>query len=328
MSADTERSDAPGAISPRGGYILAIASSAASGLSIAIGKWNLEAISPLLMNGIIFSIASVVMAAGLLPFRGMSSVLHLGRRGWFWLLMFSVSSWLAIWAYWAGIKRMDPSLAAFLNRSEVLVAIVLGMLFLKERFTRLEAVGALLSIGGIILMRITLRGEYSTGFWLVLLGSLLFGITEFISKIAVRHVDPVVLTWIRNVFLAVLYWVVVLAGGVSFDGLAKVWPGVLVLGITGPLLARTLYLMALRKLDLSKAAVIGQSQPVYVMLIALLLLGQFPSFREIIGGIFVISGCLLLIVSRRRHKVKATQKALPDRGDTGSLPRLPENSDQ
>jgi drug/metabolite transporter (DMT)-like permease len=286
--------------SEKGGYTLAVTSSMASGLSTVIGKWNLAAISPLLMNSIIFSVASVVMTV-MLPFKGVRKTFSVTKKGWFWLMMFSVGSWLAVWLYWAGIQRMDPSLAAFLNRSEVPVAILLGMIFLKERFTKLEILGAILSIAGIVIMRLTLRMEYSAGFWLVLAGSLLFGITEFVSKIAVKHVDPASLTYIRNTFLAIFYWIAVLAGGINFDGLDRVWLGVLALGITGPLIARMLYLSALRKLDLSRVAVISQSQPIYVILISLLVLGQLPTFREITGGIFLTSGCLLMVVSRNNR---------------------------
>lgn len=287
--------------SEKSGYTLAVTSSMASGLSTVIGKWNLAAISPLLMNSIIFSVASVVLTVMLLPFRGMRKTFSLTKKGWFWLIMFSVGSWLAVWLYWAGVQRMDPSLAAFLSRSEVLVAILLGMIFLNERFSRLEILGAVLSIVGIIIMRLTLRMEYSAGFWLVLAGSLLFGITEFVSKIAVKHVDPASLTYIRNMFLAVFYWIAVLAGGISFDGLDRVWLGVLALGITGPILGRMMYLSALQRLDLSKVAVISQTQPIFVILISFLILGQLPTFREIIGGIFLTSGCLLMVVSRYRR---------------------------
>jgi uncharacterized membrane protein len=277
------------------GFALAVVSSIGSGLATVVGKWNLQAISPLLMNSLIFSVATVLLSGALLPIKGIKQVFTLTRRGWFWLGLFSGSSWLAVWAYWAGIQRMDPSLAAFLNRTEVLIAIFLGIIFLKERFSRAETLGALLSIAGIVTMRVTLRVEYSSGFWLVLLGSLFFGVTEFISKIAVRHVEPIVLTYIRNMFLAAAYWIVFLAGGYGYEGLSEVWPGVLALGFLGPILSRMMYLLALKRLELSKVAVISQSQPVFVIVIALLALGQLPTFRETIGGIFLTLGCLIMI---------------------------------
>jgi len=285
----------------RVGYWTAVASTAGSATGTVIGKWNLDSISPLLMNALIFTVPTVFLTAWLLPAGRWRRALAISRRGWLWLGLFTLSSWVALLAFWAGVQKMDPTLAAFLNRSEMLVAILLSMVFLKERFNRIELAGALLSIVGIIIMRMTLRVEYSTGFWLVLTGSLFFGITEFVSKIAVRYVDPTVLTYIRGAFLALGYWLVFGVRGDDFKGLNNVWIGVIALGLVGPLFARILYLRALARLDLSKVAVISQGQPVVVIIIALLALGQLPTMREVYGGIFLIAGCLVMILGRKKR---------------------------
>jgi len=264
-----------------------------------MGKWNLEWISPVLMNAMIFSVATILLSLWLVPSGRVRQVRFISHRGWFWLGMFSVSSWLAVMFYWAGVQRMDPTLAAFLNRSEVLIAIVLGMIFLHERFNRIETIGGLISIVGIIVMRITLRVDYSLGFWLVLVGALFFGATEFLSKIAVRHVEPVILTYVRNAFLAGSYWLAFWILGYNFAGLEHVWVGVIVLGFLGPILSRILYAMALERMELSKVAVISQTQPIWVIIIAATALGQLPSVREVVGGLFLVGGTLLMIVGRR-----------------------------
>ena len=253
------------------------------------------------MNSLIFSIATVVLTVTLLPARGFRQVFVHSRRGWFWLSLFAISSWLAIWAFWAGVKKMDPSLAAFLNRTEALIAVFMGIAFLKERFNRFETLGVVLSITGIVIMRLTLRVEYTEGFWLVLLGSIFFGITEFVSKIAVKYIHPIILAYLRNMLMAATYWIVVLAGKFSFSGLGEVWIGVLALGVVGPILSRMMYLLALKRMELSKVAVISQTQPVFVILIAFFALHQLPTFRELIGGVLIMSGCLLMIVSRQAH---------------------------
>jgi len=298
LNNQTDSTSQPTENSASSGYALAVGSAFASGLAIVVGKWNLEHISPLLMNSLIFLIATVFLSVTLLPARGIKNVFKLSARGWFWLLMFVISSLLAIWGFWAGVQRMDPSLAALLNRAEVMVAIVLGMIFLKERFTKVETLGVLLSIAGIIVMRLTLRVEYTSGFWLVLGGSVFFGITEFVSKIAVRYVEPLILGYIRNMMLALLYLIAFAAVGQGFDGLSSVWLGVLALAFIGPIAARLMYLIALNKLELTRVAVISQSQPVFVILIALLALGQLPTFREITGGVLLTLGCVIMIVSR------------------------------
>lgn len=287
------------------GYALALTSSLFAGATTVTGKWNLEAISPMLMASLIFSIATVVMTVVYLPFKRWRTVFSLSRRAWFWLGMFSLSSWLAVWIFWEGVQRIDPSLAAFLNRAEVLVAIFLGMVFLGDRFNRIESLGAALSIAGIVIMHFTLRVEYTAGFWLVLLGSLFFGITEFVSKMAVRYAEPIILAYLRNMFMAVVYWMFLFAYGGSFDGLGKVWPGVVAVGLFGPIFSRTAYLMALRRMELSKVAVISQTQPVFVILIALSVLGQLPTAKEILGGVFLSVGCLVMVTARARKGLPA-----------------------
>ncbi len=252
------------------------------------------------MNSIIFTVATVALSVGWLPFVGFKKAFCISRQGWFGVIMFAVTSLVAVWAFWAGVKRMDPSLAAFVNRAEVPMVILLGVIFLKERFSRYETLGLVLSIIGIIVMKLTLRFEYSDGFWLVLLGALFFGLTEFVSKIAIRHVPPITLAFLRNMIIAVVYWLMFMASGENFEGLEKVWLGVIALGLIGPIMARMMYLLALKRMDLSKVAVISQSQPVYVILIALLVLGQLPSVRETVGGIFLVVGCVLMVFARAR----------------------------
>lgn len=269
-----------------------------AGVTTVIGKWNLMEISALAMSCFIFTISTVVLTLGWLPFKGVRPVFTQTRTGWFWTVLFSVTSWLAIWIFWAGVRLIDPTLAGFLNRFEVPIVILLGVLLLKERFSRVETIGMLLSLLGIVAMKVTLRVEFSTGFWLVLLGSFFFGLTEYVSKIAIRHVEPVSLAYLRNMLLAVGYWAVFIASDETVAGIEEVWPGVVAVGIIGPLVTRMMYLLALKHMELSKVAVISQGQPVVVILIALTFLGQLPTFREIVGGLFLLVGCVIMVLGR------------------------------
>ncbi len=282
------------------GYVYAVTAAFGAGLAYVIGKWNLGEISALLLSCCIFTTATIALSVFWLPFRGVRRTFVHPRKSWFWIAMFSITSWLAIWFMWAGVARMDPSLASFLTRAEVPFVILLGVLFLKERFSRLEIWGGLLSIAGIVIMRLTLRMEYSSGFWLVLAGAFFFGITEYVSKIAIRYVEPITLAYLRNLLMAGAYWVVFAGSGQNLDGLEKVWPGVIALGLVGPILSRMMYLLALKHMDLSKAAIISQTQPVFVMTLAVLAWQQLPTLRETTGGVCLVTGCILMILARHR----------------------------
>jgi len=292
-------STSPGlSASVRRGYLLALASAVLAALAYVVGKWTLQFVTPVLMNAFMTTLAGMLLTLD--RFRPARSNRELASAtAWTWVVLFSASSFLAVLLLWSGIQRMDPSLASFLNRSEVIVSVTLAILFLGERFNRGELIGALLSITGIVVMRMTLRIDYSAGFWLVLGGAVFFGVTEFVAKVAVRHVSVTFLAWTRSLLMATGFWILFLLRGETFEGLDVAWPGLVAVTLLAPLFARLLFLSALRLIPLSRTAVISQTQPVLVMAFALLLLGQLPTFREAAGGVFVVAGCVLMIVARR-----------------------------
>jgi len=267
---------------------------------IVTGKFVLYSISPLALNAIIFPAGTFVLGLAMIPGKRWKRIARMDRRAWGWTIAFSVLACVAIWAHWIGIKMMDPTLASFLNRFETLVTISLGIAILGERFSRGEGLGGFLVLGGIVLMKFTLRAEYSLAFWIVLFSAVCFGTAEFFAKIAVRYVDPLTISFLRNVITAVFFWIAVPIVGTSFDGARSVWWALIILVLAGPVLVRPIYLYALKHLEVSKVALINQSQPVFVAILALLALSQTPAPREIIGGLFVIGGCLLIIISRKK----------------------------
>jgi drug/metabolite transporter (DMT)-like permease len=298
---------------PSAGYFYASLSAMMAAVLIVTGKWTLYTISPLALNALVFPMGVVLLAPTVLYGKRWKLILAMDWRAWKWTLAFSVLACVAIWTYWIGVKMMDPTLASFLNRFETLVTISLGIVFLTERFTRGEGIGAFLVLGGIVLMRFTFRAEYSLGFWVVLFSAICFGTAEFFAKIAVRYADPLTISFIRNVVTSVLFWIAVPITGTSFVGAPSVWWGVVIIAFTGPILTRPLYLFALKNLEVSKVAVIQQSQPLFVAILALVALSQTPAPREIIGGLFVIGGCLLIILSRRKVAPANEEKVLARR---------------
>jgi drug/metabolite transporter (DMT)-like permease len=282
------------------GYLFSGMSALFASASIVAGKWTLEVISPLALNALVFAMGAIVLGLCVIPQKRWKRIFVLNGKAWLWTLTFTVLAFAAIWTYWIGIRMMDPTLASLLNRTETLVTILLGIAILRERFSRGEALGAVLVLAGIVLMKFTLRVEYSTGFWVVLFSAVCFGTAEFIAKIAVRYVDPLTLSFVRNLVSAVMFWIAVAFVGTSFTGVGSVFWGVVIVAIMGPILTRPIYLVALKHIEVSKVALINQSQPVFVAIMALLALKQTPALREIIGGVFVVGGCLLIILRRKR----------------------------
>ena len=223
------------------GYFCASLSAMMASILIVSGKFTLNVISPLALSTIVFTFGAIVLGVVMIPRKRWKRVGAMDARAWKWTIAFSVLAWVAIWTYWIGLSMMDPTLASFLNRFETLVTISLGMVFLGERFTRGEGLGAFLAMAGVVLMKLTFRAEYSAGFWVVLFSCVCFGTAEFLAKIAVRYVDPLTMSFLRNVISSVLFWIAAAFVGISFEGAGSVWWAILIIALTGPILTRPIW---------------------------------------------------------------------------------------
>jgi len=302
------------------GYLFALLSAFMASILIITTKWVLTVLEPLALSALVFPIGAVILGVVMVPGRRYERIKTLNRTEWFWVLAFNVLAFSAIWTHFIAIDLLDPTLASFISRFETLVTVGLGMWLLSERFTKGEGFGALLIIAGIIIMKATLRGEYDLGFWVMILSAILFGSAEMAAKMAVRTVDPFTISFIRNANNAIMFWLVVSFVGVSFEGVWKVWPGVVIIALTGPILTRPIYLYALKYLEVSKVALINQVQPIFVAIMALIILRQVPALREVFGGIVILVGCLLVVIYRPPARKPVNPSVNPPSGSTRHNP--------
>jgi drug/metabolite transporter (DMT)-like permease len=97
--------------------------------------------------------AALALTAVMLPGRG--ELLHVFRPSRVWLVALPASALgtyvsLAFWV--AGFKYTNASVAAMLNQTTLIFAIVLAAVFLKERLTPRILVAVVLALGGVLLV--------------------------------------------------------------------------------------------------------------------------------------------------------------------------------
>jgi drug/metabolite transporter (DMT)-like permease len=282
------------------GYVLALLASAAGGSAFGLGKVALQSVGSLTFSTWLLIVAAPLsFVAGRLLDPGWWPRWPRGR-GLVLLLAHAGLSFVSLWTVWEGLKYLDPTVAGFLSRVEVLVLVGLGMVFLGERFGGWAAVGAVVTVLGVVVMAWPQPGAASgestaRGFVLVTLSMLGFGATEMVAKLAVRHVRPADLTALRNVLLAVAFVTVAWPLGALPPPTGRPLLHVVLAAVLGPTLARLLYLRALRRLELSWAALLSQLSPLFTAAVAYLTLRSLPGPLEWVGGAIVVAGSVLLI---------------------------------
>jgi len=92
-----------------------------------------------------------------------------------------------------------------------------------------------------------------------------------------------------------IYW----RGLVDMDGILRGLPLIATTALVGPFLARTLYMYSFKHLQISRIAIVKQSEPLFVAFFSSILLHALPSRREWTGGLLILGGALILVHWRR-----------------------------
>lgn len=302
---------------PALGFTLAVLTAMVTGVAFIAAKPVLDYLDPLSFSISQFGIAAVFSFLWLVFRRHLHRVKALTAGQWTFLIIVALLFLSAVYTMWIGLSRIPATAASLLNRLEVMVVVFLGMAFLGDRFTRRETLGAVVMFLGVVVIRYQAPPSFSAGFYMMLLSSTLFGFTEFLVKTRVHAIPPDVFTFVRNVlvfamFLVAGLWRQAMSEGTWWKGLADwagVWHGLPLIATTalvGPFLARTLHMYSLRHLPVSKAALVNQSQPLWVAAFSAILLRTLPSRREWTGGLLILAGALLLVSWRQGvHWIKA-----------------------
>lgn len=220
-------------------------------------------------------------------------------HGYRWLLAQSIFSALALNFMWLGMARTDAAVGALITRCELLVAIALGMLLLRERFSRGEWIGFGLSLLGVFALRITVLQGEALGFLYLALGAVFWGLTEVTGKLLIRHMPVAMAMPLRAALMAPMLcacWWIKAPGWTPLDPALGFW--LVIAALLGPVLSRNCYMLAISYLPVSQVVVLNQTTPLYSAAGEWLLRAVWPSLQTLAGGAAIVLGNMLLVRAR------------------------------
>jgi drug/metabolite transporter (DMT)-like permease len=282
------------------GTLLVLLSTAAIASIFVIGKAFLNSLDAATFS-LWYYTATVVVAVVYQRVRGrpgLWTTLRAHRPGPIALL--GLMSGLSTIFFFAAIRRLDPAVASFFDRSETLFAVLLGLLLFGERFTRLEVAGVALLAVGVIFLTYRAGQVIVEGALLVFAANLLYALGLALVKGRLARVEVGALTGLRALFAwPILAGYALFTAGWRLPALGQA-AGLLLAAFLGPFLGHMLYYRALRYIDLSKASLLHSTQPAFVAVLGLVAFGTFPDARQWLGGVLVLAGVYLLLAGRPR----------------------------
>ena len=201
----------------------------------------------------------------------------------------------------AVIQYVDPGTASVLSRTSILFGVGLGVLWLRERLTRVEVVGAVIAVAGTVVVSFQPGDYFRWGALVIILSTLLYAVHSALAKRWGGSIPLAEFLLFRVCATAAV--LVVLTGAQG----QLLWPELSVLGLLAAmafvniLVSRGLYYLALRRMDMSLLTIVLTLTPVVTWLWSMPLFGGRPTAQEIAGGVAVLVGVLVVTVSRARR---------------------------
>ncbi len=196
------------------------------------------------------------------------------------------------------VSYVDPGAAILLTQLSTPLSILIGMVWLKERFTRWQLVGAAIATVGVCIVALQPSNFFRIGSLLIACATPLYTLHTALVK---RNGD---VDFVNFFFFRLLFTTLALFGYSAVRGAlvwpsAQVWPLLILVGVVDVAGSRALYYLALRRLNLSAHAVILTLSPVITALWSLGLFGVVPTLQQIVGGVIVMAGVWLATIGWR-----------------------------
>jgi len=203
----------------------------------------------------------------------------------------------------------NPTTISFLSNLTPIFVTILGIRFLGERFNTIEAIGIILTIGGVILITYTrdttIREFFGRGSGWILVSSVFSSISIITAKSRIRDIHPGILTINRVVFLFIVGAAAMLIRQESFVIPGKAAFNIAVGSLVGPFLTGFAQYSALRFIEASRTMIIQATRSLFVLVGSMIYLSILPEMLQLTGGLITIAGVIIMTWGKMRNTKKA-----------------------
>ena len=248
-----------------------------------------------------FTATAIIAPLAWKKFRVEKNIVFLNWKYIFWTSLTGITLFNTL-VYVSGHYTTAINMALIGTTSSPVFAIILAMIFLKEKLTPLRLLGMLTCISGILLLlskgswQTLASFRFSTGDLWILAAALAFGIYSMLVKKKPAGISPLNFLFVLFLSGTIMLFPFFLVD--HFTGGPIQWNNVLTgsilyLGAGTSVIAFLCWNLAIQKLGTSGTVLFGNLIPVFSAMEAVWLLGETISNIQLISGLIVITGLVL-----------------------------------
>jgi drug/metabolite transporter (DMT)-like permease len=207
------------------------------------------------------------------------------------------------------IAFIDPGTASLLSQTSVLFSLGFGILWLRDRLNPQQIAGALLALIGVFTITFEPGDYLRLGALLVVGSALMYAFHAALTKRYSERIGLVDFFFFRLLFTTAVLFTIAAGRGTLTWPTRQAWRLILLVGSVDVVLSRTLYYLALRRLTMSLHTIALTLSPIAAITWALLLFGSLPTLQQLLGGVAVLAGVLIVSLGASPHTAPRTQGA-------------------
>ena len=270
-------------------------------------KIGLRSVTPELFQFYLFGFGFIMSAAYLIRPNARKEVFTTNKKALGLIFVLSILFSFGIYTFISSLKLVEPATVSFLSRFEVIFLLLFAFIFLKERLKPIELIGGLITIGGIFVLKFKTNMVISEAASLMILSAFFFALAEIIIKKNINLVGTIRFIFWRNIFAVFIFYAILIYHNqpiIIIDSNAMLLTALTAFLL--PIMGRFTYLEALKRIKISRTALITQATPLFTAIFALLILGTYPTPIEWLGGGLILLG--VVVIKLKFGKVKPASK--------------------
>lgn len=225
------------------------------------------------------------------------------------LALIGLMEMTAAYLFFEGVNVIEnPTIVSFLDTCTPIFVTIMGIIFLHDKFNRVEISGMVMAIVGAIL--VSYSGTFSFtnlfiyGSHFAILASLFASLGITLAKSQIKAYDPAILSFNRTIYLVGLFFILMLVYqkpfSISFQSLLFAALG----SFAGPFLGAVLQYNSFKYIEASKTMIIQSTRSFIVLLVSLIFFGLFPLLHQLLGGVIAVIGVIIIAFGSTKIKLK------------------------
>jgi len=229
----------------------------------------------------------------------------LNKKNLSYLSVLGILELLSTGLFFYAIKLVEnPTIISFISNIGPIYIIILGFIFLKERFNKWEITGIFITIIGAVILNYNKDFSWGSFFFngigFIFLSSFIFAISSVLAKSKIKSIHPWLLTINRIIFIFTGFLVLFLINKEDIYISHKAFYNILLGSLLGPFLAVLTGYYSFKYIKVSKISVLGTSKSFFILAASYFFFNTIPTTFQIIGGTLMIAGVITIVSSKRK----------------------------